>query len=56
MNRSLPVEWPERRFFHATTCVSGPLLVIVGGDSGQGAISECWISDLITKQWKKVKL
>ena len=52
INRS--VEWPERRCVHATTCVSGPLLVIVGGDSGRSIISDCWIGDLTTKQWKKV--
>ena len=39
---------------HATTCVSGPLLVIVGGYSVRGTISDCWIGDLTTKQWKKV--
>ena len=39
---------------HATTCVSGPLLVIVGGYSGRSTISDCWIGDLTTKQWKKV--
>ena len=48
------VECPEERCDHATTCVSGPLLVIVGGASGRGIISDCWIVDLITKQWKKV--
>ena len=52
INRS--VEWPERRFFHATTCVSGSLLVIVGGLSGQNTISDSRICDLTTKQWKKV--
>ena len=52
INRS--VEWPERRFYHATTCVSGPLLVIVGGYGDEGTISECWIGDLTTNQWKKV--
>ena len=39
---------------HATTCVSGPLLVIVGGRSGHSAISDCWIGDFTTNQWKKV--
>ena len=34
--------------------MSGPLLVIVGGRSGRGTISDCWIGDLTTKQWKKV--
>ena len=48
------VELPERRYCHATTCVSGPLLVIVGGYNGWSAISDCWIGDLTTKQWKKV--
>ena len=36
--------------------MSGPLLVIVGGNSGRNTIiSDCWIGDLTTKQWKKVK-
>ena len=42
---------------HATACVSGPLLVIVGGWSGQirgSTISDCWIVDLTTNLWKKV--
>ena len=52
INRS--VKWPEGRCDHATTCVSGPLLVIVGGRSGWRTISDCWIGDLTTKQWKKV--
>ena len=48
-------EWPEKRYYHATTCVSGPLLVIVGGLSWRNnTISDCWIGDLTTKQWKKV--
>ena len=29
------VKWPKGRYAHATTCVSGPLLVIVGGDNGR---------------------
>ena len=48
------VKWPKGRYAHATTCVSGPLLVIVGGDNGRSTISNCWIGDLTTKQWKKV--
>ena len=51
------MEWPERRCDHATTCVSGPLLMIVGGHNLLGtAISDCWIGDLTTKQWKKVSV
>ena len=48
------VEWPKKRYAHATTCVSGALLVIMGGAYWLGAISDCWISDLTTNQWKKV--
>ena len=44
------VEWPERRYGHAATCVSGPLLVIMGGED----TSDCWIYDLTTMLWKKV--
>ena len=48
MVRSL--EWPEERYGHAATCVSGPLLVIMGGED----TSDCWIYDLTTMLWKKV--
>ena len=49
------MEWPTERCGHAAACVSGPLLVIVGGMSdGGNAISDCWIHDLTTMKWKKV--
>ena len=49
------MEWPEGRYFHAATCMSGPLLVIVGGNNGQDTtISDCWIGDLTKDQWMKV--
>ena len=51
------VEWPTGRCGHAATCVSGPLLVIVGGTSNWSrAISDCWIHDLTTMKWKNVIL
>ena len=51
----LSVEWPEERYSHAATCVSGPLLVIMGGvDSQVQMTSDCWIYDLATMLWKKV--
>ena len=53
VNRS--VEWPTGRHGHAATCVSGPLLMIVGGKSDRrSAIRDCWIHDLTTMKWKKV--
>ena len=49
------VEWLTGRCGHAATCVSGPLLMIVGGKSdGRSAICDCWIHDLTTMKWKKV--
>ena len=41
------------RVGHAATCVSGPVLVIVGGWDMK-MHSDCWISDTTTMQWKKV--
>ena len=49
------LEWPEKRYSHAATCVSGPLLVIMGGvDNEIVMISDCWIYDLTAMLWKKV--
>ena len=49
------LERPEERSGHAATCVSGPLLVIMGGvDSEIKMISNCWIYDLTAMLWKKV--
>ena len=49
------MEWPERRGGHAATCVSGPLLVIMGGAMSRETItSDCWIYDFTTMLWKKV--
>ena len=53
----LVMAWSEgtMRGVMLPSCVSGPLLVIVGGySSGLLLISDCWIGDLTTKQWKKV--
>ena len=47
-------KWPEKkkkkRFSHAATCVSGPLLVIME----EVPSSDCWIYDLTAMLWKKV--
>ena len=49
------MEWPDRRYSHAATCVSGPLLVIMGGAmSRETMTSDCWIYDFTTMLWKKV--
>ena len=49
------MEWPERRGTHAATCVSGPLLVIMGGMiNAKTMTSDCWIYDFTTMLWKKV--
>ena len=49
------MEWPERRAAHAATCVSGPLLVIMGGVMTREAMtSDCWIYDFTTMLWKTV--
>ena len=52
---SRSMQWPERRCAHAATCVSGPLLVILGGATNwETMTSDCWIYDFITMLWKKV--
>ena len=52
------MEWPIKRCDHAAACVSGPILVIVGGmtcyDGKWTTVSDCWIHDLTTMKWKKV--
>ena len=50
------MKWPERRCGHtAATCVSGPLLVTMGGaKSSKTMTNDCWIYDFITMLWKKV--
>ena len=49
------LEWPEERYNHAATCVSGPLLVIMGGfGSWMQITSDCWIYDFTAMLWKKV--
>ena len=50
------MEWPESRYGHAATCVSGPLLVIMGGAISTIMTSDCWIYDFTTMLWKKVLL
>ena len=49
------VKWPAARVGHAAACVSGPLLVIMGGMMNwTTVISDCWIYDFTTMLWKKV--
>ena len=49
------MEWPAKRGVHAATCVSGPLLVIMGGMMNTETVTgDCWIYDFTTKRWKKV--
>ena len=43
---------------HAAACVSGSLLVMVGGRNTRSlseySLSECWICDTATMLWSKV--
>ena len=49
------MEWPKRRGGHVATCVSGPLLVIMGGMMNMKTMtSDCWIYDFTAMLWKKV--
>ena len=49
------MEWPESRYGHVATCVSGPLLVIMGGTvNWKTMASDCWIYDFTTLLWKKI--
>ena len=51
------MQWPGRRRSHAATCVSHPVLVMLGGYGrwGLGILSEWWICDTTTMLWKKVE-
>ena len=45
-----------RRHAHAATCISGPLLVIVGGWVTGEMTCDCWIYDFTTMHWKQVSM
>ena len=53
---SQSVQWPERRYAHAASHITGPVFVMSGGDSVgsklSGILSDMWLYD--TNQWIKV--
>ena len=49
------VQWPERRRYHAATCVNDSVLVMVGGqDEVYNTLTECWTCDTAAILWKEV--
>ena len=48
---SQSVQWPERRFAHAASHITGTVFVMIGGRYG-GSMSDVWLCD--TNQWNKV--
>ena len=49
---SLSVQWPEERWAHAASHITGPVFVMSGGHAGVGSLSDMWLYD--TNQWIKV--
>ena len=52
---SQSVQWPERRFAHAASHITGPVFVMSGGlgySDGYTTLSDMWLYD--TNQWIKV--
>ena len=50
---SQSVQWPERRFAHAASHITGTVFVMIGGVVGdRSTLSDVWLCD--TNQWNKV--
>ena len=54
----LVVQWPEERWGHAASIITGslsPILVMIGGlDVTSKTVKNCWILDINEKSWTKV--
>ena len=54
----LVVQWPEERWGHAASIITGtisPILVMIGGlGNDNRTINDCWILDINEKSWTKV--
>ena len=51
---SQSVQWPERRYAHAASHITGPVFVMSGGLGGGSILSDMWLYDTIYNQWIKV--
>ena len=50
---SQSVQWPEGRFAHAASHITGTVFVMIGGNgSDYSTLSDMWLCD--TNQWNKV--
>ena len=47
------LQWPGRRHGHASSQIKGSVFLMVGGDCGT-RLSDVWLCDCTTKQWKQV--
>ena len=57
------MQWPAGRSFHSSVVISGvshggikrPYLLILGGqDDDTNEIPDCWVMDVLDKQWEQV--
>lgn len=52
--------WPVERAYHAATILNYgqdfPQLLVIGGYSGGGSLSDVWTLDLQSEKWKEVKV
>ena len=49
---SQSVQWPERRYAHAASHITGPVFVMSGGYGDGSILSDVWLCN--TNQWNKV--
>ena len=57
------MQWPAGRSFHSSVVISGishggikrPYLLILGGeDNDNNIVPDCWVMDVLDKQWEQV--
>ena len=49
------MNWPQSRFYHATTIISDLHVMMVGGiDESYKDIADIWLFNIDTKTWTKV--
>ena len=48
------MQWPEGRYAHAASHITGPVFVMSGGYGDRFTVSDMWLYD--SNQWNKVKI
>ena len=48
------MQWPEGRYAHAASHITGPVFVMSGGYGDRFTLSDMWLYD--SNQWNKVKI